>query len=228
MTPRLTRRDLLAWAALLPGCGVGFGPKPAGPSAMLPVQTPSREPQVPSPYADAVDALFDVLLPAEPGSVGAREAGVDRVLEEEDLVRFAIAQGLLRPLPETVLTALDDLGGAARAMVNRALDARAQLEQPLKRFRDLDRATQERIAEAAFDDEATKPAMLALRAACFLAWLGAITSDAGLREVGFPPFEDFEAGIASSGFADYSVNRAPAATPGDDLLGVLTPEGDLR
>ncbi|MBL8951341.1 MAG: hypothetical protein JNK82_11220 [Myxococcaceae bacterium] len=227
MNVRLTRRELVAWLALVSGCGGTVLPA----KAKLPAQVPSREPEPVSPYADAVDALFDVMLP------GAREAGVDRVLEDEEFVRFAQSQGFLRPLPEPLLTALDDLGTTGRGLLNRALDARAQLEQPLARYRELDLATRERLAEAAFDDDATAPVMLAMRAAACVAWLGAVTSDAGLVEVGFPPFEDFGDRLAVSGWPrttasgavdDYTHNRAPAATAGDDLSAVLTPEGDLR
>lgn len=259
MKASLTRRELLAWAAaagVLPACGPGSSSEKPDPK--LPAQTPSREPAAPLPYSDSVDALFDVLLPAEREnglivSIGAREAGVDRVLELEHFARLAVAQGFIAPLPETVLTALDDLGTAGRTALNRALDARAQLELPLKRFHELDRPTQERIVERAFEDDATRPVMLALRAACFVAWLGAVVNDAGLRDLGFPAFENFDDGLAVSGYPrtkagrlvnaatedlralessgqldDYTVNRVPPPTPGDDLSLVLTTDGDLR
>lgn len=227
MSRFLNRRDLLTWAAaagLLHACSP---PPPAKPTVRLPDEPPDSELPGAQRYADSVDALFDVLLPAEPGSVGAREAGVDRVLELESFARLAVAQGLVPPLSEDVLSSLDDLSGGARAALNAALDARAQLERPLSRFSALDRAAQERIVAHAFDDDAQRPVMLVMRAACAVAYLGAVVNDAGLREVGFPAFEDFDAGLATHGFDDYSVNRAPAPTVGDDLSTVLTATGDL-
>jgi hypothetical protein len=223
----LKRRDLLQWAAaagLLGACGDGMGLKP---TLKLPDEPGTGTPPSPPVYADSVDALFDVLLPAEATSPGAREAGVDRVLEVEHFARLAVAQGLVPPLDESVLSALDDLTGTARGALNAALDGRAQLERPLARFSELDRVTQERIVTHGFDDDTQRPVLLVMRAACFVAWLGAVVSDAGLRDVGFPPFENFDDGLASSGFSDYSVNQPPAATAGDDLSAVLTAGGDL-
>jgi hypothetical protein len=221
----LKRRDILAWAAgagLLQACGPVIASRPP---PMLPDEPGTTAPPGPPLYADSVDALFDVLLPAEPGSPGAREAGVDQVLEVERFARLAVAQGLLPPLDETVLSALDDLSGAARTALNAALDARAQVERPLARFSTLDRATQEKLVTHALDDDAQRPVLLVMRAACFVAYLGAVVNDAGLQDVGFPPFESFADGLASSGCADYSLNQAPAATPGDVLS--LTAGGDL-
>jgi hypothetical protein len=223
----LKRRELLRWAAaagLLGACSDGVGLKP---TLMLPDEPGTQPPSSPPLYADSVDALFDVLLPAEAGSPGAREAGVDRVLEVEHFARLAVAQGLLPPLDEGVLSALDDLSGTARGALNATLDARAQLERPLARFSELDRTTQEKIVAHGFEDDAQRPVLLVMRAACFVAWLGAVVNDAGLRDVGFPPFENFDDGLASSGFSDYSVNQPPAATAGDDLSSLLTAGGDL-
>jgi hypothetical protein len=229
MSRFLTRRELISWAAAA-GLFQACGPAVSGPATTLklPDQTPSRDPANAPVYADSVDALFDVLLPLEANSIGAREAGVDLVLETEHFARLAVAQGFVMPLPETTLEALDDLAVAARATLNAALDARAQVEKPLSKFSELDRETQENIVAAGFADDAQRPVLLVLRAACFTAYLGAVTSDAGLQEIGFPPFESFADGLASSGFADYSVNQPPVATVGDDLSAVLTPLGDLQ
>ena len=241
----LTRRDVFLWAtsaAALQGCGLFTHVEPREPTLKLPDEIPAGDAKPKSVYGDSVDALFDVLLPVELDahgavvSAGAREAGVDQVLETEHFVRLAIAQGFLMPLREEVLVALDDLGGSARQALNGVLDARAQLERPNARFHELPRSTQERIADKAFDDDATKPLMLAARAACFTAYLGAVSSDVGLREVGFPAFENFAEGLAVSGYPrmtngkldDYTFNRVPQATVGDDLSLILTPEGDLR
>jgi hypothetical protein len=223
----LKRREILQWAAaagLLHACGDGPVLKP---TLMLPDEPGTSTPPAAPAYADSTDALFDVLLPAEAGSPGAREAGVDRVLEVEHFARLAVAQGLLPPLDESVLSALDDLTGTARDALNAALDGRAQLEQPLMRFSELDRATQEKLVTHAFDDDAQRPVMLVMRAACFVAYLGAVENDLGLRDVGFPPFQSFDDGLASSGFSDYSANQPPVATVGDDLSSVLTAGGDL-
>ena len=42
--------------------------------------------------------------------------------------------------------------------------------------------------------------MWVVRSACFVAYLGAAYSDVGLREIGFPPFENLADGLAVSGY----------------------------
>ncbi len=186
-------------------------------------------------------------------SPGAREARADRVLQTERFVRLAMRQGLLPVLPEPVVDALADLSGQVRATVNRQLDALATQERPLTAWRELSRGAQEKLLAQALEDPAMRPALTVLRAACFVGYLGAVASDVGLRAVGFPAFERFEEGIAVSGYPrtrdgrlvdpakeslaalaaagqldDYTYNRAPAPTPGDDLSLVLDANGDLR
>jgi len=239
----LSRRQFLVWTASASALGACQGPDSARPApARLPDERPGEAPPAAAPYADSVDALFDVLLPAERNasgviiSRGAREVGVDQILEIEKLARLLVAQGLVAPVPESVLVAFDDVGGLARPALNRALDVRAQLERVGARFFELPRARQEAIVAQAFEDDATKPTMQVLRAACQLAYLGAVTNDVGLQQVGFPPFEDFEKGLACSGYPrmrngrvdDYTYNRAPQPTVGDDVSLILTPGGDLR
>jgi hypothetical protein len=159
---------------------------------------------------------------------------------------------LLPPLPEADVRRLGGASDLFRAALNAELAVLAARERPLTAFRDLPRATQERIVTEAFDDDARRPLMLVARAACFLAFLGAITNDVGLRYAGFPPFESFADGLAVSGYPrtksgrlvdaskedlpslaakgdldDYTYNRAPALTAGDDLSTVLDADGDL-
>lgn len=213
----------------------------------------------PSEFGDSVDALFDTLLPAEYDargrllSAGAREAGVDQIIESQHLARLLVLQGLVAPLPEAVLVALDDLTGSARSTLNALLDARAQVERPLARFHQLPLERRNAIVDSAFADDAVRPIMLVMRAACQLAYLGAVTSDVGLRQVGLPAFERFADGLAVSGYPrtktgrlidartedlgalqrageldDYTLNLQPQPTPTDDLSQVLTPDGNLR
>jgi hypothetical protein len=195
-----------------------------------------------SRYADDVDALCDVLLPTEldaSGKVvspGAREADVDGALRIEDFVAIATAQGLVPPLPEADVARLSGAADAFRAALNVELAALATRHRPLTSFRDLPRATQEQIVVDAFDDDVQRPLVIVARAACFVAFLGAVTNDVGLRAVGFPPFESFADGLAVSGYPrknakgqldDYTYNRAPAPTPAEDLTRILDAAGDL-
>ncbi len=227
------------------------------PSPSLPSETGSGH-AAPLVYSDATDALCDVLLPAERDSagkllsVGAREAGVAKVLRVASFVPLAQAQGLLPPLPDSVMTRLADLDGAFRNALNVALDAAALVQKPLTKFQDLPRALQEAAVDQAFADPAQKSALLIVRAACMTAYLGAVESDAGLKDVGFPPFESFADGRAVSGYPrtksgrlvdakseslqqldangdldDYTYNREPEPTTGDDLSHVLDANGDL-
>ena len=262
MTSRISRRDALA-SFLALGVGgwaniAGCAPPADGraPSPALPDETPSGSVS-PEVYADAVDALCDALLPAEYdlngtlSSAGAREAGVADVLAIKNFVALAIAQGLLPPLPDAVVSAASDLPGAFRGALNATLDARAQVERPLGAFKDLPQATREEIVTGMLADLATKDAVAVVRAACFTAYLGAVTADLGLRDVGFPPFEDFADRRAVSGYPrtlsgrlvgpnedlstlaargeldDYTYDLEPAPTPGDDLSRVLDANGDL-
>ncbi|MCA9664755.1 MAG: hypothetical protein KC503_04175 [Myxococcales bacterium] len=194
-------------------------------------------------YRDNVAALMDVLIPAERDargavtSPGALEAGAEQVLELANLVHLLRGQGLLPPLPASFTDGLDGFDGALRALVNADLDVLAFAQAPLTPFRRLAREQMERAVQAGFDDPLRRPVFELVRTACFVAYLGAVTSDVGLRAIGYDPFEDFAGGVYVSGYPrrradgsmdDYTYNRAPAATPGDDLSGVLDADGELR
>lgn len=238
----LSRRDTLAALSALGVAGCLPDTRTVEPVARLPDQIPGPEPISVQPFGDATDALFDVLVPAERDAagrvvvVGARECGADAVLRTERLVRLVLAQGLVTPLPEAALGALDALATEGRTWLNRQLDALATAEQPLTPFRELPRARQEAVVQRAFDDDALAPALQAMRAAAFLAYLGGGTTDAGLVAIGFPAFESFEDGLAVRGYPrmvngvvdDYTTNRAPMPTPGDDLSLLIDAGGDLR
>jgi hypothetical protein len=261
MSPRMTRRSALEALAALGLFAAGCRPRAAddagAPSPSLPPETGSGQ-MTPAAYSDAVDALCDVLLPAERDeggkvlSPGAREAGVHEVLRAASFVPLAQAQGLLPPLSDSIMTRLADLDGAFRDALNAALDAAALLQKPLTAFQNLPRALQEAAVDQAFADPAQRPALLVVRAACMTAYLGAAQNDAGLVDVGFPPFENFADGLAVSGYPrtkggrtvdattedlgalaargdldDYTYNREPQPTPGDDLSLVLDANGDL-
>ncbi len=194
----LSRRELL-WLLALSGCGSAVPtPKPF----TLPDQTPTTFVDPPPRYSDSVDALFDVLLPAERdarGNVtvpGAREANADAVMRLESVVRLAIAQGFIAPMSENLLAAVDDLAGSARAALNRDLDLLASFEHPLLPFWKLPLEAQNAIVSRAFDDPTRRPVMLVMRAVCFLAYLGGGPSDVGLQALGYPAFENVEAGLA--------------------------------
>ena len=251
----MSRREALrALVALLwlPSCGASGDPGPGARGAVRGDRDPRPD------FSDDLDALFDVLLPAERDDAGrlltpgAREAGAADVLRLRDFVPLATARGWIPPVSDVLMRALDDVDGAFRAAIVADLDLQALARDPLATFRDLPRSDQENIVARAFEDPGRRPAMLVVRAACFAAWLGAITSDLGLRAVGFPPFEDFAGRLAVSGYPrtlggrlvdaahedlsllaakgdldDYTYNRAPEPTPGDDLATILDERGDL-
>jgi hypothetical protein len=246
----------LGVASALAGCLPGKGDDGA-PALPLPAQVPGGEVSA-GGAADDVAALCDVLLPTTTDghgvllSPGAREVDVDGVLRIQDFVAVATAEGLLPPLPDTAVARLSGAAEAFRAAANAELAALAARHQPLTAFRDLPRALKEQIVADALDDETQRPLVLVIRAACFLAFLGAVTNDLGLRAVGFPPFESFADGVAVSGYPrtksgrlvdatkenlsalaakgdldDYTYNREPAPTAGDPLASVLDAAGDL-
>ena len=263
-TPSFSRRqalELLLGASCIGVLG-GCAPSAADDSRAnpfgLPAQTPNGDVTASSRFADDVAALCDVLLPSEIDangkvlSPGAREVDVDGALRIEDFVAVASAQGLFPRLPDADVERLGTAIDAFRAALNAELAVLAARERPLTAFRDLPRAAQEQIVADAFEDDARRPLVLVARAACYLAFLGAITNDVGLRYVGFPPFESLDDGLAVSGYPrtksgrlvdatkedlaslaakgdldDYTYNRAPAATAGDDLSLVLDASGDL-
>lgn len=250
---------------MLLGLGVfayaGCAPSPAddvAPDFALPPQVPSGQVDTRASYADDVDALCDVLLPSERDasgkvlSPGAREADVDGALRIQDFVALGTSQGLIPPLPDADVRRLSVGIDAFRAALNAELALLAARHRPLTAFRDLPRATRDEIVAAAFDDELSRPLVLVARAACFLAFLGAVTNDVGLRYVGFPPFESFADGRAVSGYPrtktgrlvdatkedlaslaakgdldDYTYGKAPSPTPGVDLAAILDAAGDL-
>ena len=232
-----SRREAL-WLLGLAGCGSAVSaPKPI----TLPDELPSKGAKPVPRYADSVDALFDVLLPAERNvngavvTVGALEVNVDAVFRTEGLVRLAIAQGFIAPIANTVVDALDGFNAAARTALNRDLDLLASFESPLTPFSELPTATQNTIIARAFEDPLQKPTLLVVRAVCCLAYLGGGPSDLGLRTLGYPAFENLADGLAVSGYPrmtnghpdDYTYNQRPAPTNGDDLSLVLDAQGDL-
>jgi hypothetical protein len=258
----LSRRQALALlvdlglvGAALCGCGDPITAEP--PPSWTPPQTPGGFPDG-HLYADNVDALFDVLLPAErdaSGAVvspGAREAGASKVLALDAFAPLAAARGLLPPLSEVMLSALAEGTPAFVAAVDADLDVLSAEQRPLTPFRDLPRELQEAVVDRALDDPLRQPVFELLRVAAFVAWLGAVENDLGLRAVGFPPFEDFADKLAVSGYPrtpdgrlidtenedleqleadgqldDYTYNQQPKPTPGDDLTAVLDAGGDL-
>lgn len=258
MTRRQALELLLGLGVLgLAGC-TPDGADPPAPSFALPPQVPGGEVSAATPYADDVDALCDVLLPTERDakgkvlSPGAREVDVDGALRIESFVAAATAQGLIPPLPDVDVQRFSGAADAFRIALNAELAVLAARHRPLTAFRDLPRAIQETIVSDAFADDVQRPLVLVARAACFLAFLGAVTNDIGLRAVGFPPFESFEDGRAVSGYPrtksgrlidatkedlaalaakgdldDYTYARAPAATAGEDLGTILDLDGDL-
>gem|GEM_PF-2427015 len=257
---RISRRsaiELLFGLSVAFGLGCGKDDAPA-PAFVLPAQSPRGEVPERSVYADNVDALVDVLVPAERDAkgrlvaAGARETGASDVLGVEDFVALAATQGLVTSLSDEAIERLGATGRGLRVLLDAELDVLASRRRPRTAFRDLPRAEQESVVAEAFDDPAHRPALLLVRAAAFVAYLGGGRSDAGLRALGFPPFEDFENGIAVSGYPrtrsgrrvdvtkedlralaakgdldDYTYDREPRMTPGDPLATALDAGGDL-
>ncbi len=206
-----------------------------------------------------VAALMDVLIPAEHAATGellapgALEAGALEMLE---LSRFLPSARALALIPEASTPGFEDLetfDAALRGLLSADLDALAFQKHPLTAFRNLQRHEQDAVVREALSDPLTRPMLLFARAAAFIAFLGAAHNDLGLVYVGFPPFEDFEAGIANRGYPrtkagrlidpevedlaelaaagdleDYTYNLEPPPTEDDDLSDVLDERGDLR
>jgi hypothetical protein len=236
----ITRRELLgllgglglgSLAAHLGGCAI---PGPAGDDGggdQIP------DPALPDGAQDTLRAAMDVMIPAAPDGIGAVEAGALEVLALERFVPLARGLGLLPALPPDWQDAV--AGGAdplLQGLLAAELDAMAFEQRALTPFRYLSRAEQEEAIALAMLDPRRRAAMRFLRSACVWAYLGAVVNDLGLRAIGFPPFEDFADRLAVSGYPrttatgeidDYTDNRAPAPTAGDDLSLVLDARGDL-
>ncbi len=237
----LTRRDLLGvlgWLGLgslavhLGGCAL---PDPGG-GDDDDDQLPDVE--LPDGARENLRAAMAVMIPPAPDGVGAVEAGALEVLALERFVPLARGLGLLPALPPDWQDAV--AGGAdplLQGLLAAELDAMAFEQRALTPFRHLSRPEQEEAIALATHDPRRRAAMRFLRSISVWAYLGAVVKDLGLRAVGFPPFEDFADGLAVSGYPrmsasgeidDYTDNRAPAPTPGDDLALVLDARGDLR
>lgn len=138
-------------------------------------------------FEDAVDAAFETILPAERDAdgkltvPGAREAGAGRVLETEGFGLYALAQGFVPRVADRAIALIEQTGPSVRAAINVELDLLASAKRPLVAFKDLPAKLREEIIDAALDDgeNARAGAMQLVRAACFTAWLGAVTSDVG-------------------------------------------------
>jgi hypothetical protein len=170
-------------------------------------------------YEDSVDALFDVLVP------GAREAQAGRFFGDRELVSLVTGLGLLSTNDGEVLDALTDASGGLRSAINAMLDGLAARRAPLSKFSELSLASRTEITNDAYDADSTKPLVEIVRVIAFVAYLGATYSDAGLVAIGFPPYEDFEAGIAVSGYPRTTSGRLVDATEED--LRALAKKGEL-
>ncbi len=208
---------------------------------------------------ETVEALMDVFIPAEfaPNgdleSPGAVQAGAMSVLELQHFVPVARAQGLLPPgLPDWLEEAASSVDPILVTVLASELEAMAQDQVPGTPFRNLTRSHQEEAVARAMVDPSRRPVMRLARGVAFIAYLGALTSDVGLVECGFPPFESFSDKRAVSGYPrtrggrlidpdledldaiaedgqldDYTYNAEPEPTPGDDLSDVIDLNGDL-
>ncbi len=264
---RLHRRTVLGWlsaSGIVTGCVADPSVEARDP------QLPDREdvdwPDAPAEPVDNVNdaavqnvrALMDVFIPTERDSnadivaAGALEAGAMEMLE---LSRFLPSARALALIPQNATPGFEDLetfDAALRGLLSADLDGLAFRQHPLTPFRNLERHEQEAVVRDAMDDPLTRPLLVFARAAAFIAFLGATHNDLGLIYAGFPPFEDFDGGIANRGYPrtadgrvvdvdtedlaelaargeleDYTYNLEPPPTPDDDLSDILDANGDL-
>ena len=257
---------VLAALGFLPACSLDpsalseddEGPLPPWPDG--PWNEPPDEPiDDPEEATSAnIDALMEILIPSDTDeegaiiSVGAPDVGARDLLSLGTFVPAARAVGLL---PEVELEGYEDLevfDGALEAIVSADLDVMAGQQHLLTPFSGLTRAEQERAVSDAMNDDLMRPLLLVVRAACFIAYLGAVDNDLGLQAIGFPPFADLDDGVANVGYPrrpdgqpidaesedlvaldqaglldDYTYNREPEPTEGDDLSDVVDAHGDL-
>ena len=208
----LSRRQAmigLFFAALAsPACaaagGSGGGTGSNGPADKAPLDP--GQVAAPLKYEDSVDALLDVLVPADrdaKGTVtspGARETSAGQLFGDTELVALAQGLGYLPALSDSALTAAQSSEGGLRAAISAALDVAASRERPLTAFSDLDRDAQLRVVDAMYTDSTLSTLVEVVRVIALVAYLGAIYNDQGLIAVGFPPSENFADGLAVSGY----------------------------
>jgi hypothetical protein len=227
--------------ALLQLLGIGFAAttsfacsteEPLSRPLELPRQRPAGEAPEQARWVDALDALADLLVPAEIDAAqrivvaGAREAKVDRVLDASRFAPLAVALGFVPVLPPIVTTALGATGDTFREALNVELDALAAIERPLTPFAELPGELREKIVVRALDDDELRPSILLVRAACLAAYLGGIASDVGMVAVGLPAYEDHADGLASSGYPR-RVSDGALLDPEVDDLAALAADDEL-
>ena len=247
MTVVSRRAWLRALGTIGAGATVGCAPRAPDDGPWPEVDPPWDDELHPIDVGEAarldIEALMEVLLPPDVDAhgviviPGAREVRAFDVMRARRFVPLAQARGLL---PRTLGAEIEDVDAvdqAIAAALAADLSLRATERAPGAAFRDLPRDAQESIADDAFADPRTRDLYAVPRAACVLAFLGAIYTDDGLVAVGYPPFADRGELLASSGYPrtredgsvdQYSYDRAPARTVEDDLALVLDANGDLR
>jgi len=220
---------LLAIAGAASGC-IRSEPTRASGTKTQPPSDPGPVVQKIS-YEDNVDALLDVILPADRGpdgsvlSPGARELQAGRLFGDNDFVALATGLGLLPALKSDAVQAATASEGGLRTAINALLDVRASRVSPLTKFSELTRGDQISAVDDAIADDTAKPFIDIVRVVAFVAYLGATYADDGLVEIGFPPYEDFANGLAVSGYPRTTAGRLVDATT--ENLNALAASGTL-
>ncbi len=227
----------------------------------VPRQTPTAEGL--KTVEKNIKQLMDLLLPSAgarltqdntnvPSSRGALDAEAYQLLAIGEFLPTARALGFIRSVPREIETLSVGFDDALRQIISTDLDALTARDFPGSTFLSLTRPGQEAVVEAGFAEPFTRPAMVYVRAVSFAAYLGAIRNDVGLIEIGFPPFENFAAGVAVRGYPrtydgrlidlatedlrelarldlldDYTYNREPSTAGTEDLPEVLNADGDF-
>jgi len=210
------------------GCaaGGGFDPEDVEDEGWGPSKADGQE----SRTTRTIKALMNVMIPAEYDaygamvSVGAVEAGAYDQLQTVHLIHLAETLGFIPDLPEWIVSSMSVLDFVYRRALRGDLDSRAGWGRSF-----LDLTDEEKVAVVDEGFRENEAMYELVRAGCMVAYLGAPYTDAGLVEIGMPPYEDFDDDLAVSGYPrggdDYTYNRVPPVG-GDDISNLIDAYGD--
>lgn len=172
-----------------------------------------------------MNALFNVLIPSEPGKAGAVEAEALEMFRSDTLLTAAVNLGYI---PKVAAQLAAEGASALETAIVVALDNAAgglKIKKPKLKFVDLTPAERSVVVGQRFKDPATGLLLELARITAIFAFTSAVRNDKGLVAMGWPPYLDYAKKRHNNGYANFSYNQIPAVD-GKKVWSIGLPDGN--